>query len=1275
VVLGLVGLSLAAGVFAPSHAARAAVAYMTGFETGDASEINTLAGGSVQGSVVNSGAYALKQNNGGLSTLFATSPSLSTLGLSYYVKVSQDFVNITYLAQFNSGGNPQITITYDGSSGHLSIGANAALGLAAQTPGNFFNSGIWTLVRVAYDATAGGVVKVWVDNTLWINTTHSIAGSAIDSISVSGLASPHEFYYDDFVLYDSAAQPANARVIARQFISTAPSYDAFTKSTASTIDTVWNETPFNATNNASSGTSGAAQTAYVASFSTTQTGHGSQTIGANDTIVGAKVGLVAKTSATTSGGALASIRRRIGSSDTDTGITLTTGDAYYEAPIFLDTLTNLNSAQAGFVHGANTKTQTVEDAWLMVAYTPAPILSQEDYIFEDDSASSVNQNTSPVSAGVARTNVEKGERFITRFLLNNSSGTPTSTAFQVQYDRNSDNNWNSVTSGEISIQYGISGVSGSTPSARKTAAKCSGGSTFVNNGQWYENRSDSPSYTLAMNNCTELAWVFSTATATVGTTYRLRLYNATAGKSLDGYTATPTLTIVNPQTKKYSKTGTADGELFSTPSGSDDLVYFLDATGYAAVAADDAAYDTATSFQSNSVPISLFKIKNPNGNNTDQATINWNGQTNVASQVDLEVWNGSTWENVQSNASPSVNTDFTLTGAKTGAGYYDASYFIYVRAKQAAGAEALRTDLISASFAAGGGAGSGTNSAVQVTSRIDTLSDSRPSATSNHSFAFTTNTQITGSSTITLTYPGAFTIPGSLNCGDVDAATSSQFSFNYPGCAATATAWGFSVSGPALILQAPTDSTSTVHVATGTPITIKIGSNATYQQTGAHWITNPSTPGVYTISVGGTFGGSGNLLVSINSGQTVQATVAENLSFTVGSGPQVTPALVQAKGGFCTTCSSVSVTPNSSIGSNHLLIVFALTCIDGDVGCTPATISDTANNAWSVPTTKSGGTGHGKAYMWYTCAPKSGSDTITVNEPSHLTSIHEHVYEVSGILTSNCLDTTGTNSGTGSTATSVTTQAVTQSNEYVAAFFTAWNSNATFTQGGGYTTEVQTNDVSGGDSAASEDANAKTGLSGQQTATMTKTNTSDTWIGIIAAFIAASNCAADDGATVNQIASTATSVPFGFISPNIFYQGCQDLTVSTNAMGGYSLTVQEKYAMQTANGLYTIPDTTCDAGDCTVATATTWVMPTKYGLGHTCWNVSGSDCSSSFSNGTKFRSLGNIAAGTATTVPIMANTGPVATSVGRAKYRLSASPNQQAGTYSTIIMYTLTPTY
>jgi hypothetical protein len=195
-------------------------------------------------------------------------------------------------------------------------------------------------------------------------------------------------------------------------------------------------------------------------------------------------------------------------------------------------------------------------------------------------------------------------------------------------------------------------------------------------------------------------------------------------------------------------------------------------------------------------------------------------------------------------------------------------------------------------------------------------------------------------------------------------------------------------------------------------VTIKIGSNATVGQQGGHWITNPSSAGTYTITVGGTFGGSGNMLVAINSGVTVAATVAESLAFTASS-------------------------------------------------------------------------------------------------------------------------------------------------------------------------------------------------------------------------VNAVNCTADDGATVNSVTSTATSVPFGTISPNTFYQGCQDLIVSTNAGNGYSVTVQESHAMMTANGLFTIPDTTCDNGSCSTATAAPWVTPTNNGFGLTCFNQAGSDCHASFVNGTKFKPLPNVAAGTA----------------------------------------------
>ena len=49
------------------------------------------------------------------------------------------------------------------------------------------------------------------------------------------------------------------------------------------------------------------------------------------------------------------------------------------------------------------------------------------------------------------------------------------------------------------------------------------------------------------------------------------------------------------------------------------------------------------------------------------------------------------------------------------------------------------------------------------------------------------------------------------------------------------------------------------------------------------------------------------------------------------------------------------------------------------------------------------------------------------------------------------------------------------------------------------------------------------------------------------------------------------------------------------------------------------------------------------------------------------------AAGSA--LPVMLNTGPVSSSTGRVKYRLSVPLSQAAGTYSNIVTYILTPTY
>ena len=412
-------------------------------------------------------------------------------------------------------------------------------------------------------------------------------------------------------------------------------------------------------------------------------------------------------------------------------------------------------------------------------------------------------------------------------------------------------------------------------------------------------------------------------------------------------------------------------------------------------------------------------------------------------------------------------------------------------------------------------------------------------------------------------------------------------------------------------LTAPTD--SAVYVATGTPITIKIGSNATYQQTGTHWITNPSSGGTYTISVGGTFGGRGYIPVTINAGQTVAATVAENLSFTVNPvGISYVQGANGNDGGYGNAQPTNVVFPNNTVAGDLIVVGIAS-------GGATSTMFDSQGNTFVHDVSLNV---YGGVDIYHAANIKGGPDTVTVHIDNwdHLDVI---IHEYSGVDRYSPLDVTSTNSGGSGKALDSGSKTTNFPNELIFGLGSDIYNTDTVTVGANFALRrIET----GNGTAFSEDRVVNSTASYNATATI---NHSTYWGMAMATFKSGGACTADDGATVNAVGTTPTVVDFGTMSQsNTFYQGCQDLTVSTNAMGGYSLTVQESTAFQTADGKYYIPDTTCDAENCSVVTATTWVTPTKYGLGHTCANVSGSDCNASFLNGTKFKPVPNVAGGT-----------------------------------------------
>lgn len=647
---------------------------------------------------------------------------------------------------------------------------------------------------------------------------------------------------------------------------------------------------------------------------------------------------------------------------------------------------------------------------------------------------------------------------------------------------------------------------------------------------------------------------------------------------------------------------------------------------------------------------------------------------------------------------------------------------------------------------------------VGVTNRSDILSNSTPSATSNHTFAFTVNSviygsSISGSSTLTLTLPSAFTIPAGMDCGDVDAATSSQFNFNWPACQATATAWGFSAASSVLTLTPPAD--SAVHVATSTPITIKIGTNATNQQQGIHWITNPSTGGTYTITLGGTSGNGGNFLVAVGGGQTVSAQVAETLAFTVlgvpnwynsswGYRKQIVidhtkvsgtatsfPVLIESAypewkytsfNGHVASATGADfvITANdgttkldheidtyaSSTGalaawvrvpflsstSNTILYAYygnaAATNQQNPTGVwsngyalvshftstsTPTLSDSTANNhtltnsgTVAVPGQIDGAVNYnGSAnYLYVTddaaLRPASAitiSAWINQSVANDFGAIFEKGYRTDGSWNnpwiSYAFETDDGNSGLNKVCVTIAAAAdcldgntVLGNNTwyyvtgtYDGSHLNIYLNGASDATPAAYSGNIDYNGGITSDPSAFARSRYSLGeyfngsidelrvsnvaRSGGWTATEYNNQSSPGTFytinfeqpqGQVA-------CTADDGASVNVVNTSDTLVGFGTVSANTFYQGCQDLVVSTNAGGGYSLAGQESNPLMTSGGK-TIPDTTCDNGPCTVVSGTPWVTATNNGFGHTCLDQKGHDCSNEYAEGTKFRPFG-----------------------------------------------------
>jgi hypothetical protein len=153
------------------------------------------------------------------------------------------------------------------------------------------------------------------------------------------------------------------------------------------------------------------------------------------------------------------------------------------------------------------------------------------------------------------------------------------------------------------------------------------------------------------------------------------------------------------------------------------------------------------------------------------------------------------------------------------------------------------------------------------------------------------------------------------------------------------------------------------------------------------------------------------------------------------------------------------------------------------------------------------------------------------------------------------------------------------------------------------------------------------------------------------------------GAVTTNFATATTTLPFGTLSTTTNQIGAHDLTVSTNASGGYTTTVQ--YTGALTSGANTITDWTGPNDN-----------PTAFpSAGTEAWGYTTNDAALGTGTTTRF-GTNNVWAGFSTTAYEVAYSSvAVSSEATRMGYQAGISGTTESGDYSTTVVYVCTPVY
>jgi hypothetical protein len=147
-------------------------------------------------------------------------------------------------------------------------------------------------------------------------------------------------------------------------------------------------------------------------------------------------------------------------------------------------------------------------------------------------------------------------------------------------------------------------------------------------------------------------------------------------------------------------------------------------------------------------------------------------------------------------------------------------------------------------------------------------------------------------------------------------------------------------------------------------------------------------------------------------------------------------------------------------------------------------------------------------------------------------------------------------------------------------------------------------------------------------------------------------------------------IDLGELTSGIHNSDSHTLNITTRN-AGYTVYAYEEHPLQHSSGLYTIPDTTCDAGTCSQTTAALWQTQTIPGFG---FNMTGHDIPLDFVNANYFRQFAN----QATSEPMQIVMSAVNASYRRqatVTYKAGIAGSQAAGKYETTVVFVAVPSY